>query len=245
MLRSLKEAVCEANRRLPRCGLATLNWGNASGLDRERGLLVIKPSGVPYGKLRPKLMVVVDLEGKVVEGELRPSSDTPTHVELYRAFPTVGGIVHTHSRYATAFAQARREIPCLGTTHADQFYGPVQVTRSLTQEEVAAEYEVNTGRVIVERMAGQDPLAMPAVLVAGHGPFAWGADVDEALRNAVALEAVAEMALLTRRLRPDVGPLESWLLEKHHQRKHGPDAYYGQEAGPDAGHDETPPDDRG
>jgi len=233
MLRSLKEAVFEANRSLLRSGLVTLSWGNASGLDRDRGLLVIKPSGVPYTKLRPKLMVVVDLQGRVVEGDLRPSSDTPTHIELYHAFPTIGGVTHTHSRYATAFAQAHREIPCLGTTHADQFYGPVPITRQLTKEEVAADYERHTGRVIVERMMGQDPLAMPAVLVIGHGPFTWGEDVGASLQNAMALEAVAELALYTRHLRPDIGPLEPFLLEKHHQRKHGAAAYYGQQPSTD------------
>lgn len=228
MLESLKEAVCAANRDLVRCGLVTLTWGNTSGIDRERGLVVIKPSGVPYEKLQPADMSVVDLDGKVVEGKLRPSSDTPTHVLLYRGFSRIGGITHTHSRYATVFAQARREIPCLGTTHADHFRGAVPVTRPLTAEEVAGEYEANTGQVIVERFAGLDPVAMPAVLVAGHGPFAWGSSAADSVHNAVALEAVAEMTLGTWRIDPAAPELEAYVLDKHYQRKHGPSAYYGQ-----------------
>jgi L-ribulose-5-phosphate 4-epimerase len=228
MMKALKQRVCKANRDLVSTGLVTLTWGNVSGIDRERGLVVIKPSGVPYEDLKPQQMVVVDLEGKVIEGDLRPSSDTPTHVALYRAFPNIGGIVHTHSRNATIFSQARREIPCLGTTHADHFHGPVPVTRPLTEQEVADDYEGNTGTVIVERFAGLDPDAMPAVLVAGHAPFAWGPTVERALDNAIALEAVAEMAIATRSLEPDSPELEFWVLEKHHQRKHGPAAYYGQ-----------------
>ncbi|MEP0842335.1 MAG: L-ribulose-5-phosphate 4-epimerase [Phycisphaerae bacterium] len=228
MLEELKQQVCAANRELVRLGLVTLTWGNASGLDRARGLMVIKPSGVAYERLEPADMAVVDLEGRQVEGALRPSSDAPTHLHLYRSFDGLGGIAHTHSLHATMFAQARREIPCLGTTHADHFHGPVPVTRPLTEAEVAADYEHNTGRVIVERFAGLDPLAVPAVLVAGHGPFTWGADAAEAVRNSVALEAVAQMALGTWRIRPDAPDLESYLLEKHHQRKHGPNAYYGQ-----------------
>lgn len=228
MLEELKQQVCAANRELVRLGLVTLTWGNASGLDRARGLMVIKPSGVAYERLEPADMVVVDLEGRQVEGALRPSSDTPTHLHLYRSFDGLGGIAHTHSLHATMFAQARREIPCLGTTHADHFHGPVPVTRPLTEAEVAADYEHNTGRVIVERFAGLDPLAVPAVLVAGHGPFAWGADAAEAVRNSVALEAVAQMALGTWRIHPDAPELEDYILEKHHRRKHGPNAYYGQ-----------------
>ena len=234
MMKTLKQRVCKANCELVSTGLVTLTWGNVSGIDRERGLVVIKPSGVPYEDLKPQQMVVVDLEGKVVEGDLNPSSDTPTHVALYRAFANIGGIVHTHSRNATIFAQARREIPCLGTTHADHFYGPVPVTRPLTEREVAHDYEGNTGTVIIERFAGQvlapalDPDAMPAVLVAGHAPFAWGPSVEKALDNAVALEAVAEMAIATRSLDPASPELEAWVLEKHYQRKHGPAAYYGQ-----------------
>ncbi len=229
MLKALKKQVCAANRDLVASGLVTLTWGNVSGIDRGQGLLVIKPSGVPYADLEPDCMVVVDLEGRVVEGDLKPSSDTPTHVVLYRAFEKIGGIVHTHSRYATTFAQARREIPCLGTTHADHFYGAVPVTRPLTEVEVAEDYEGQTGRVIVERFASLDPIAMPAVLVAGHAPFAWGATVAKSLENAIALEAVAEMALGAWRLvDPRTAELEPWVLEKHHQRKHGPAAYYGQ-----------------
>ena len=216
-------------------GLVTLTWGNASGIDREKGLVVIKPSGVPYDELQPERMVVVDLEGRVVEGDLKPSSDTPTHLVLYRAFEGIGGIVHTHSRHATMFAQARREIPCLGTTHADHFHGPVPVTRPLSEREVADDYEGNTGRVIVDRFADHgytvpvDPVGMPAVLVAGHAPFTWGASVEKAVENSVALEAVAEMVLGHVVDRPLPSPeLEPWVLEKHYQRKHGPAAYYGQ-----------------
>ena len=228
MLESLKEQVCRANRDLVTSGLVTLTWGNISGIDRASGHVVIKPSGVPYADLRPDDMVVVDLDGRVVEGTLKPSSDTPTHVILYRAFEKIGGIVHTHSRHATMFAQARREIPCLGTTHADHFHGLVPVTRPLTQGEVDEDYEGHTGHVIVQRFAEIDPLAMPAVLVAGHAPFAWGATVAKALDNAIALEAVAEMALGTWQLAENAPELEPWVLEKHHQRKHGPAAYYGQ-----------------
>jgi L-ribulose-5-phosphate 4-epimerase len=228
MMKALKQRVCKANRDLVSTGLVTLTWGNVSGIDRERQLVVIKPSGVPYEDLKPPQMVVVDLEGNVVEGDLRPSSDTPTHVALYRAFANIGGIVHTHSRNATIFSQARREIPCLGTTHADHFHGPVPVTRPLTEQEVSEDYEGNTGTVIIERFANLDPDAMPAVLVAGHAPFAWGPSVEKAVDNAVALEAVAEMALATRSLDPASPDLEAWVLEKHYQRKHGPAAYYGQ-----------------
>ncbi len=227
MLDALREKVCAANRQLARSGLAVLTWGNTSGIDRERGLVVIKPSGIPYEQLEPGHMVVVDLDGKVTGGELRPSTDTATHLVLYRAFEQIGGVTHTHSRCATMFAQARCEIPCLGTTHADHFYGPVPVTRPLAEAETA-DYEANTGRIIVERCANVDPLAMPAVLVAGHGPFTWGRDAAESVRNAVALEAVAEMALGTRQLDPRAPELEAYILEKHHRRKHGPAAYYGQ-----------------
>jgi L-ribulose-5-phosphate 4-epimerase len=189
---------------------------------------VIKPSGVSYAKMRPDDMVVVDLDGQVVQGKLRPSSDTPTHVLLYRNFGTIGGITHTHSRFATMFAQARVEIPCFGTTHADHFAGPVPVTRPLTKREVEEGYEVHTGHVIVERFAALDAAAMPAVLVAGHAPFAWGESAAKSVENAVALEAVAEMAIGTRQIRPDGPTLEAYVLEKHFRRKHGPDAYYGQ-----------------
>ena len=228
MLRELKQAVCAANRDLVKTGLVTLTWGNASGIDRPTGLVVIKPSGVAYDDLQPECMVVVDLDGRVVEGELKPSSDTPTHVILYRAFRTIGGVVHTHSRHATMFAQARREIPCLGTTHADHFHGPVPVTRPLNEQEVAEDYEGHTGRVIVERFRGLDPEAMPAVLVAGHAPFTWGKSAAKALDNSVALEAVAEMVLGTWSIDRAAAELETYVLDKHYQRKHGPAAYYGQ-----------------
>ena len=228
MLEELKRAVCAANRDLPATGLVTLTWGNVSGVARHEGLMVIKPSGVAYDKLQPECMVVVDLEGRVVEGDLKPSSDTPTHVILYRAFPRIGGVVHTHSRYATMFAQARREVPCLGTTHADHFHGPVPVTRPLSQREVAEDYEAYTGRVIVERFGGLDPEAMPAVLVAGHAPFTWGASPAKAVDNSIALEAVAEMVLGTWTIDRAAPALEPWVLDKHYQRKHGPAAYYGQ-----------------
>jgi len=228
MLEDLKDRVCQANVDLVRCGLVTLTWGNVSGLSRDRDRVVIKPSGVPYERLRPADMVVVDLEGRVLEGDLRPSSDTPTHALLYRHFAGIGGITHTHSPHATMFAQARREIACLGTTHADHFFGAVPVTRPLTAAEVEADYEGNTGAVIVERFANLDPQAMPAVLVAGHGPFAWGKDAADSLKNAVALEAVAEMALGTWLLASQAPPLEDYVVNKHYQRKHGPKAYYGQ-----------------
>jgi L-ribulose-5-phosphate 4-epimerase len=228
MLEDLKDQVCQANVDLAACGLVTLTWGNVSGIDGDRDRVVIKPSGVPYERLRPADMVVVDLEGCVLEGDLRPSSDTPSHVLLYRHFDGAGGITHTHSRHATMFAQARREIPCLGTTHADHFFGTVPVTRPLSTEEVEADYEGNTGRVIVERFADLDPRAMPAVLVAGHAPFTWGKDAAESLNNAAALEAVAEMALGTWLLDSQAPLLEAYVLNKHYQRKHGPEAYYGQ-----------------
>jgi L-ribulose-5-phosphate 4-epimerase len=224
----LKEDVCQANLDLVAHGLVTLTWGNVSGISEDRRHVVIKPSGVPYDQMRPEHMVVVDLDGRVVEGELRPSSDTPTHVLLYRHFSGIGGITHTHSRAATIFAQARTEIPCYGTTHADHFFGPVPVTRPLTAKEVDEAYETNTGHVIIERFRDLDAAAMPAVLVAGHAPFTWGKVVAESVKNAVALEAVAEMALAVLRLRPDAPMLESHVLDKHYQRKHGPDAYYGQ-----------------
>lgn len=242
MLDDLRDRVCQANAELAACGLATLTWGNISGINRQRDLVVIKPSGVPYQRLRPADMVVVDLSGRVVEGDLRPSSDTPTHVMLYRHFTGIGGITHTHSRHATMFAQARCEIPCLGTTHADHFHGPVPVTRPLSPAEVAADYEENTGVVIVERFADLDHRTMPAVLVAGHAPFVWGADPADSLRNAIALETVAEIALGTLRLDAQTPPLEAYVLDKHHQRKHGPDAYYGQRlSSPDERIEEPPP----
>jgi L-ribulose-5-phosphate 4-epimerase len=228
MLDELKEQVCQANLDLVAQGLVTLTWGNVSGRSDDGKLVVIKASGVAYSNMRPEHMVVVDLEGNVVDGNLRPSSDTPTHVLLYKSFPGIGGITHTHSRYATIFAQARMEIPCLGTTHADHFYGSVPVTRPLTENEVSEAYEANTGHVIIECFVGLDPVAMPAVLVAGHAPFAWGKNAAKSVENAVALEAVAEMAWGTRQLVSPPPELESYVLEKHYRRKHGPDAYYGQ-----------------
>lgn len=228
MLDSLREEVCRANLDLAAHGLVTLTWGNASGIDRQRGMVAIKPSGVPYDELSADKIVLVDLDGRVVEGKLRPSSDTPIHLFLYRHFESVGGVVHTHSRHATIFAQARREIPCLGTTHADHFFGAVPVTRPLSPTEVAKDYEEGTGQVIVERFEKLDPATMPAVLVPGHGPFVWGKSVSEAMHNAVALEAISEMALGTKLLDAKVAELEPYVLEKHFFRKHGPAAYYGQ-----------------
>lgn len=227
MLEALKAEVCQANLDLVAHGLVTLTWGNVSGISDDRQHVVIKPSGVPYDEMQSEQMVVVDLDGQVVEGKLRPSSDTPTHVLLYRRFPSIGGITHTHSRSATIFAQARLEIPCYGTTHADHFFGPIPVTRPLTEKELDA-YESNTGEVIVERFRDLDAAAMPAVLVAGHAPFAWGKNVAESVTNAVALEAVAEMALGVLSLRPKSVTLEPFVLKKHYDRKHGPNAYYGQ-----------------
>ncbi len=228
MLEALKNDVCQANLDLVTHGLVTLTWGNVSGISADRRHVVIKPSGVPYDEMRAEQMVVVDLNGNVVEGKLRPSSDTPTHVLLYQHFSNIGGIAHTHSRYATMFAQARVEIPCFGTTHADHFCGPVPVTRALTKQEVDDAYETNTGHVIIERFRDLDAAAMPAVLVAGHAPFAWGESVAASVKNAVALEAVAEMAIGTRLIRPDAPVLEAFVLDKHFERKHGPGAYYGQ-----------------
>jgi len=228
MLEELKVEVCQANLDLVGHGLVTLTWGNVSGISDDRQRVVIKPSGVSYDDMKPEHMVVVDLEGNVIEGDLRPSSDTPSHVLLYRHLDSIGGITHTHSSHASMFAQARVEIPCYGTTHADHFFGPVPVTRPLSQQEVETAYEANTGQVIVERFADVDPLEMPAVLVAGHGPFAWGKNADDSVKNAVALEAVAKMAIGTMSIRPDAPVLESYVLQKHYQRKHGAHAYYGQ-----------------
>lgn len=228
MLETLKAQVCEANLALVKHGLVTLTWGNVSGFDRVAGLVVIKPSGVSYETMTPADMVVVNLEGTVVEGAYRPSSDTATHLLLYRHFNGAGGITHTHSPQATVFAQARREIPCYGTTHADHFHGPVPVTRPLTQTEVEMDYEGETGRVILERFRDIDPLAVPAVLVAGHAPFTWGRDAAESVKNAVALEAVAAMALGTLQLGASRADLEPYVLDKHYVRKHGPNATYGQ-----------------
>ena len=229
MLEQLKADVCQANFDLVSHGLVTLTWGNVSGLSDDGQYIVIKPSGVPYDRMLPEHMVVVDLEGRVIEGDMRPSSDTPTHAVLYKQFAGVRGITHMHSPQATAFAQARLEIPCLGTTHADHFRGAVPVTRPLTESEVAGAYEENTGHVIVETFAALDPLWMPAVLVAGHGPFTWGRSAADSVDNAVALEAVAKIAQLTRQLCTSPPLLETHILDKHYQRKHGADAYYGQE----------------
>lgn len=231
LLPDLRETVWRANLALVRAGLVTLSFGNGSGVDREAGLLVIKPSGVPYDTLRPEMLVVVSLDsGEVVEGELRPSSDTPTHLRLYRAFADIGGVVHTHSTSATSWAQARRSIPALGTTHADHFHGAVPVTREMTESEVAVDYEAETGAVIVETLErlGLSAAEMPAALVASHGPFTWGKDAQEAADNATALEAVATMAIQTLGIDPEVKPMARHLAERHFTRKHGPNAYYGQ-----------------
>ena len=229
MLEELRAAVARANKDLAAHGLVTLTFGNVSGFDRERQAMVIKPSGVAYDTLRPEDMAVVDLAGRVSAGRLRPSSDAPTHLALYRAFPDIGGIAHSHSTHATVFAQAAAGIPCLGTTHADHFHGEVPVTRGLTREEIENEYEANTGQVIIERFKDLDPVRMPAVLVACHGPFTWGTGPGEAVENAVALEEIARSALGTLRLRPDTSPIPRHLLDRHFFRKHGPGAYYGQE----------------
>ena len=230
MLEELKRQVCEANLELPRRGLVTYTWGNVSGIDRERGLVVIKPSGVDYQDLTPDMLVVLDLNGNQIEGTLNPSSDTRTHLELYKAYPALGGVVHTHSTYAVAFAQARRDLPALGTTHADYFYGPVPCTRELTPAEVDEDYERNTGKVIVETFSarGIDPVHVPGVLCASHGPFTWGKDPAQAVYHAVVLEEVARMALLTLTIDPAAAPAPQHVLDKHFHRKHGPGAYYGQ-----------------
>ena len=228
MLEKLKQQVYEANMELPRRGLVTYTWGNVSGIDRERGIFVIKPSGVAYDALTPEQLVVMDLDGNKVEGDLNPSSDTKTHLALYRAFPALGGIVHTHSTHAVAFAQARRDLPAFGTTHADYFYGPVPCTRELTPAEIEEDYELNTGKVIIETFAGKDPEAIPAVLVNSHGPFAWGTDAENAVHNAVVLEEVAFMNFHALQLSPNRGAMQQELLDKHYLRKHGKNAYYGQ-----------------
>jgi L-ribulose-5-phosphate 4-epimerase len=229
MIAQLKSEVCRANLQLVNSGLVVQTWGNVSGVDRKRGLMVIKPSGVPYQALVPGQMVVVSLEtGKVVESDLNPSSDTPTHLELYRAFPQVGGVVHTHSLYATAWAQARRPLPCYGTTHADYWHGEVPCTRLLTPEETRNEYEANTGRVIMETFRQLNPTDTPGVLVAGHGPFAWGADAPDALHNAVVLEFIAHLASETLAINPQAKKLPTVTLHKHFLRKHGAGATYGQ-----------------
>jgi L-ribulose-5-phosphate 4-epimerase len=227
-LRALREAVLQANLALPRHGLVTFTWGNVSGRHAASGLVAIKPSGVPYDALQLDDIVVLTLDGERVAGTLKPSSDTPTHLALYRAWPQLGGIVHTHSTHATAWAQAGRPIPALGTTHADYFHGPVPCSRPLTREEVAGDYELTTGQVIVETFAGLDPVACPGILVAEHAPFAWGRDPQQAVHNAVVMEEVARMALYTLALNPQRGPIADHLLDKHYLRKHGRNAYYGQ-----------------
>ena len=227
-LNALREEVLEANLELVRRGLVLYTFGNASGIDRGRGLVAIKPSGVPYDRMKPGDIVVVDLEGLVVEGSLRPSSDLATHLILYRAFPGIGGIVHTHSRNATVWAQAGREIPCFGTTHADYFHGPIPVTANLAAQEIEGEYESNTGYAILRRFDGIDPLHMPAVLVAGHAPFTWGESAAEAAYHAVLLEEVALTALQTLAVNPASAPISQTLLDKHFFRKHGRNSYYGQ-----------------
>jgi L-ribulose-5-phosphate 4-epimerase len=231
MLTALKEEACEANRRLSALGLAPLNFGNASAFDPDRGIMAIKPSGVEYDRLSPADMVLVSLDGSTMEGSLRPSSDTPVHLEIYRAFTGLGGVVHTHSPHATAFAQAGRPIPVLGTTHADYFRGPVPITRSLTPAEIAGPYEAGTGRVICEALAGLDPNEIPAVLVRSHGPFAWGPTAAKAVENAWALELCARMASNALAINPSVSPISAELLDRHFLRKHGTAAYYGQAAG--------------
>ena len=229
MLERLKEQVWKANLQLPEYGLVTFTWGNVSAIDRGSGLIVIKPSGVEYNALRPEDMVVVDLEtGKVAEGNLNPSSDTPTHLELYKAFPEIGGIVHTHSSKATSFAQAGIGIIPMGTTHADYFYGEIPCTRLMTPEEIAGDYEKETGKVIAETFLDKDPMAIPAVLVHSHGPFAWGKDAAEAVHNAVVLEEVASMQFRALLLNPSLHRMQQELLDKHYLRKHGASAYYGQ-----------------
>lgn len=227
-MQQLKKQVLEANLDLPRYGLVTFTWGNVSAIDRARGLVAIKPSGVAYDALKADDIVIVDLQGEVVEGTLRPSSDTATHLALYRRYPSLGGVVHTHSTHATAWAQAGRAIPALGTTHADYFLGDIPCTRALTEEEVQGEYELNTGRVIIETLKDGEPLHTPGVVVYQHGPFAWGKDAHDAVHNAVVMEEVARMAWIARGINPGLKPIDGYLMDKHFMRKHGAHAYYGQ-----------------
>lgn len=227
MLEKLKSDVFKANLDLVKYGLVIFTWGNVSGIDREKGLIVIKPSGVSYDDMKAEDMVVVDMNGNVIEGKYKPSSDTPTHLVLYKAFPKIGGVVHTHSEWATSWAQAGMPIPALGTTHADYFYGAIPCTRKLTEKEIQENYEVETGTVIVEAFKGLDPNAVPSVVVNGHGPFSWGTDAHNAVHNAVVLEEVAKMAHHSLTLTPVKG-IDQYLLDKHYMRKHGPKAYYGQ-----------------
>ena len=228
LLLKLREAVLEANLDLVQRGLVLSTFGNASGVARDEGLIVIKPSGVPYEEMKPEHLVVTDLRGKIVEGALRPSSDLPTHAALYRAFPAIGGVAHTHSEYATAWAQARKPIPCFGTTHADYFRGPIPLTNAMSDEEINGEYEANTGAAIIRAFEKIDPMAVPAVLVANHGPFAWGADPAKAAENAWMLEAAARIAYLTVNINPHAGSIGKTLHDRHFLRKHGERAYYGQ-----------------
>lgn len=230
MLEDLKKLVYEANMLLPKHGLVTFTWGNVSQIDRQSGLFVIKPSGVDYDKLTPEDMVVMDLDGNKVEGKYKPSSDTPTHLELYKAFPEIGGIVHTHSSFATSWAQSGRSIPCYGTTHADYIYGEVPCVRCLTKEEIDSAYETNTGLLIIDefRRMNKDVMAVPCVLCKNHGPFAWGKDAKDAVHNAVVLEEVAKMAFRCELINPEVKPAPQELQDKHYYRKHGANAYYGQ-----------------
>ncbi|MBQ6361227.1 MAG: L-ribulose-5-phosphate 4-epimerase [Lachnospiraceae bacterium] len=228
MLEELKKEVCEANLLLPKYGLVTFTWGNVSGIDRDTHLVVIKPSGVPYDNMTPEDMVIVNMAGNVVEGKWKPSSDTPTHLALYRAFPNIGGIVHTHSRWATSFAQAGIGIPAMGTTHADYFYGDIPCTRPMTEEEIKGEYEKETGNVIIETFKDRDPDAIPGVLVYSHGPFSWGTDPENAVEMAVIMEEVAFMDYHALTLNPVHRDMQQALLDKHYLRKHGANAYYGQ-----------------
>ena len=228
LLQGIREQVLEANLELVRRGLVLYTFGNASGILRDEGLIVIKPSGVPYEKMKPEHLVVTDLDGKLLEGNLRPSSDLPTHVVLYKHFGNIGGVVHTHSEYATAWAQARREIPCFGTTHADYFHGPVPVTDPMPEQEIAGEYEWNTGEAILRTFRERDPDSIPGVLVANHGPFAWGRDAAAAAHNAVVLESIARMAFFTATLNQQASPISRALHDRHFLRKHGRNAYYGQ-----------------
>lgn len=230
MLEELKEIVFNANMELPKKGLVTYTWGNVSGIDREKGFVVIKPSGVSYDNMKASDMVVVDMDGKVVEGEYRPSSDTATHIELYKKYPNLGGIVHTHSTFATSWAQSCNDIPALGTTHADYFYGDIPCTRKLTEDEIKSNYEVETGNVIIETIEKRQikAIEVPGIIVASHGPFTWGKNPDDAVHNAVVLEEVAKMAYYTVTLNPRIKETESYLQDKHYLRKHGVNAYYGQ-----------------
>lgn len=227
-LEKLKKDVLEANLKLVEYGLVTFTWGNVSAFDRTQNCIVIKPSGVDYNAMTAEDMVVVDLDGEIIESEYRPSSDTPTHIELYKAFPEIGGISHTHSKYATMFAQAHMEIPCFGTTHADHYYGDIPLARILTEKEVNEGYETNTGKVVVERFKDINPMSMPGVLLASHAPFTWGINALESVKHSLILEKIAEMAFGTLQLNGNSNPLKQYILEKHYNRKHGVDSYYGQ-----------------